>query len=428
MIKIKNKLLAIYRATITSIAFYPSIIASGGFITVFIITLLRNYGITDGVIDFLPKALLVQDIDTARTSLSIIIGGVFSLTVFSFSMVMVVLNQAASSFSPRLLPGLISNKRHQIVLGVYIGTLVYCIFTLISISPNRAEYKLDEVAILYAILLCIICLGLFVYFIHSISQEVQISNILRKIFRDTKTQLQKLSEKESRQTDRTSNTDDWQELCGTETGYFQDFSHQPLIELAEKHNTIFYIIPPKGMFVLEKMPILKSKQKLDEETIQEAISCLQFSNTELVEENYVLGFKQITEIAVKAMSPGINDPGTAIIAIDHLTALFAHRMKIDDTQSYKSENGEVCIQLHVINFKYLIYSIFAALRQYCKHDAIIVEKLLIALQYLRLQEGEKESYHEVIEEEIATLLADANTSIKNERDLQMIHQVAKNKF
>lgn len=428
MIKIKNKILSLYRATITSIAFYPSLIALGGFVSTFIITLLNNYEVTQKIVELLPNAILVQDIDTARTALSIIIGGIFSLTVFSFSMVMVVLNQAASSFSPRLLPGLISNKRHQIVLGVYIGTLIYCIFTLISISPNRAEYKLDEFSILYAIVLCIICLGLFVYFIHSISQEVQISNILRKIFQSTKTKLQKLAENESRKAGQISNTDNWQELCGIQTGYFQDFAHQTLIELAEKHNTVFYIIPPKGMFVLEKMPILKSKQKLEEEVIQEAISCLQFSNTELVEENYVLGFKQITEIAVKAMSPGINDPGTAIIAIDHLTALFAHRMKIDDTQSYKSENEEVCVELHVINFKYLIYSIFAALRQYCKHDAIIVEKLLIALQYLRLQECEKESYHEVIEEEIATLLADANSSIKNERDLEMIHQVVKNKF
>jgi len=424
MIKIRNKILALYRSIITSIAFFPSIIALGGFLSVFIITLLRNHNLTQYIIQPLPQGILVQDIDTASTILSIIIGGMFSLTVFSFSMVMVVLNQAASSFSPRLLPGLISNKRHQIVLGFYLGTLIYCIFTLINISPNRAEYELDEFAILYAILLCITSLGLFVYFIHSISQEVQISNILSRIFNDTKTQLQILKETESRKADKFPNTSDWQELHGIETGYFQDFTLGSFIDLGNEHDTVFYIIPPKGMFVLEKTPIVKSKRTLDEDTIQAVLSCLQFSNTELVQENYILGFKQITEIALKAMSPGINDPGTAVIAIDHLTALFSHRMQIDDTQSYKSGKDIIRVHLHVIKFEELIYSTMASLRQYCKHDVLLVKKLLKSLKYLQLQNKEKENYTQVIHEEIDTLLADANANLQNKKDLQVIHKLA----
>ncbi|MEZ4884218.1 MAG: DUF2254 domain-containing protein [Chitinophagales bacterium] len=425
MIKIKNKVLSFYRAIITSIAFYPTIIASVGFISIFIITVLKNYEITNIIEDFIPDAIVVKDIETARVVLSVIIGGLFSLTVFSFSMVMVVLNQAASNFSPRLLPGLISNKRHQIVLGVYLGTLIYCIFTLMSISPSEKEYQLDEFSILYAIILSIICLGLFVYFIHSISQEVQISHILRQIFRSTKTHLLELKEDANRQIKKAPNTDGWQELFNKETGYFQDFSDKTLAEIAEKHDTVFYIIPSKGMFVLENTPAIKSQKTLSEEVGQEALSCLQFSDTELIEDNYLLGFKQITEIAVKAMSPGINDPGTALNAIDYLTELFGLRMKIDDTQSYKSEEGTVRVHLHVVNFKDLIYSTFASLRQYCKHDVIIVRKLLQVLKYLHFQTTEDSEYHKIINEEIDTLLADANYSIQNETDLQVIKEFVK---
>ena len=72
--------------------------------------------------------------------------------------------------------------------------------------------------------------------------------------------------------------------------------------------------------------LIKSEKELDEQTLNKILSNINFSRGELVEDNYILAFKQITEIAVKAMSPGINDPGTAINAIDYLTELFALRI------------------------------------------------------------------------------------------------------
>ena len=122
-----------YQDIIQSIAFYPMIISLGFLLLALGSLQFENLEIVSAIKKKIPY-IFIEDYETARSILSTIIGGIISLTVFSFSMVMVVLNQASSNFSPRLLPSLISNKRHQIILGFYIGTLLYCIIILTALG------------------------------------------------------------------------------------------------------------------------------------------------------------------------------------------------------------------------------------------------------------------------------------------------------
>ena len=108
-----------------SIAFYPSMIAMLMIAFAILAIYLEDALITKKILNKLP-ILIIHDPDTGRAILNTMIGGIISLMVFSFSMVMLLLNQASSNFSPRVLPSLIANKRHQFVLGVFIGTIVYC--------------------------------------------------------------------------------------------------------------------------------------------------------------------------------------------------------------------------------------------------------------------------------------------------------------
>ena len=109
-----------YKRTIHSIAFYPVIISACFFIFAMATISLENLDLIKGIKDDVPY-LFIEDFNTARSILSTFIAGIISLTVFSFTMVMVVLNQASANFSPGLLPNLISNKKHQIILGIYIA-------------------------------------------------------------------------------------------------------------------------------------------------------------------------------------------------------------------------------------------------------------------------------------------------------------------
>jgi len=404
----------------SNIAFYPSIISLFGLLFAFFMIYLESIGISKYLVDKAP-ILVVNNTETARSLLTTFIAGLISIMVFSFSLVMILLNQASSNFSPRLLPGLISNRRHQIILGIYNSTLLYCIFTLVSITPHGDKYQMPGFSVLLGIVFMTLSLGAFIYFIHSISQEIQVSTIMDKIFKKSKQRLEILIDSEKHIEADFEDSSNWQSIIANTTGYMQDVNLNALSTLAEEHNLKIEIVQIKGAYVLKGIPLLKYKGELEDEQKDTLVETVTFSNSELIEDNYVLAFKQITEIALKAMSPGINDPGTCINAIDYLTELFALRMKKRDESYFFNDDDEPLIYIKTVSFKELLYNVMAALRTYCKHDVIIVHKLFLMLQYLlRKNDGLKNNYKESIIMEINNLKKDALDNHKNEADISAI--------
>lgn len=397
------------------IAFYPSLIGFLGCLVAYLMFYLEKLGVSKHLLEFIPE-LAINNTDTARALLTTFIAGLISIMVFSFSMVMILLSQASSNFSPRLLPGLISNTRHQIVLGLYLATIIYCIFILVSIEPNSNKYQLPAFSILFAILFMFNCLAAFIYFIHSISQEIQISNIMEKIFNTSKKRLEVLIENDDTRTfDDTSN---WKVYTSNVCGYLQNVSIKDIAEIADKVNAKIEITPVKGNFILVKDDLFKASETLKQEQVDSILRHFEFTKSEMIEDNYVLAFKQLTEIALKAMSPGVNDPGTAINAIDYLTQLFVIRAKKNDV-TYCLVNDEIKVSMSTVNFKLLLFQVMAALRTYCKHDIILVQKLL-AMLYNVKKNCKNNTYTEALSQEIEELKKDAKSTIKNDRDLSFL--------
>ena len=230
----KDKFLQLFRKIYhlkDKIAFFPTIISLAGCVFAYIMMYAENQGISKYLIDFLPE-LVINNAETARNLLTTFIGGLISIMVFSFSMVMILLNQASSNFSPRLLPGLISNRKHQIILGIYIATILYCIFILVFIEPTGNKYQLPGFSVLWSIIFMVFSLGAFIYFIHSISQEIQIEFIMNRISTTAKEKLKKLLKLEENKEFNFPDTLNWQAYESKETGYFQDVSIKMLKEVA----------------------------------------------------------------------------------------------------------------------------------------------------------------------------------------------------
>ncbi|MDX1463012.1 MAG: DUF2254 domain-containing protein [Marinirhabdus sp.] len=408
------------------IAFYPSLLAGIGFSFAFIMAWLESTEISKILLEEFPQ-LMLQDGDTVLTIMSTCIAGIISMMVFSFSMVMLLLSQASSNFSPRLLPGLISDKKNQIILGTYLATIIYLIFILFSIEPEDEQYSLPGLSILLGIIMTIVCLGCFIYFIHNMSQSIQINTILDTIFYKSKERLELTLDKEQDHQDRTKegfeDVSKWHSYTTSKSGYFQNISIQNILNICDRNNTKIYLDIPKGFFVLQHKPFILSEKPLSDEVLGQVLDNINFARGEFVEDNYVLAFKQITEIAVKAMSPGVNDPGTAINAIDYLTELFALRMLKKDTAVFYKDNS-LLLQMKVVQFGELLHTCMASLRTYCKHDPVLVEKLIWMLSYLSEQKNNAHpEYAEVVQFELATLLTDAKSSLANENDWQRIEKM-----
>lgn len=413
-----NRIYDFFNTIESKIAFYPTLLAIFGLLLAMFMMFLEKQGISRTMLNVIPP-LMVEDGDTALTVLSACLGGLISLMVFSFSMVMLLLSQASNNYSPRLLPGLISDKRHQFILGIFLASILYIIFTLFSIHPSEEKYTLPGVSVLIGIIFTISCLVAFIYFIHNISQSIQINNILDNIFVEARKRLENLIDTEEGTHSDFASSEKWKEYEVGHCGYFQNLSTENILEICEKNETKIHIVIPKGLFVLSNAVFFKSERKLEKDVVNTIVSNISFSRGELVEDNYILAFKQITEIAVKAMSPGINDPGTAINAIDYLTELFSLRMQKKD-QSIFSKDDKELLRIAHISFEELIYYIMASLRTYCKHDPIMAQKLLWMLNYLEAQTAADEYYHRVIEKEIEVLLSQAKDSLDSDWDYQKL--------
>ncbi|PZD76933.1 DUF2254 domain-containing protein [Mesonia sp. K7] len=419
-----NKLLSFFNTIEGKIAFYPALFAFGGLILAIISLSLEATGISKWLTS-LHTAFEIDNGDTARTILSYLTAGLISIMVFSFSMVMVLLNQASSNYSPRVLPGLISNKSHQYVLGVYLGTIIYNIFITISIKSNEGNGNhLPSFSILITVLLTILCLCAFIYFIHSISQSIQVNNILHSEYRKAKERLKEIIDiQKQKPTQEFPDTQDWEVHKSNRTGYYQNLSLNNLLEICTEENILLHIVPIKGSFITENAPLFKTNRKVGKVVAKKIADNFNFADGEFVEDNYALGIKHITEIGIRAISPAVNDPSTTITTINFLTDLFALRLQKEELEIVLNKKNEPKLLLTSIPFDELLYQVMLPYRTYCKQDFSCIQKLFFMLHFLLKQKTSNPTYYEPIYKEIKNLYEDTKQSLLNSEDLKRLDQL-----
>jgi len=192
--QVKNKLVQWivrqFHKTVHSIAFFPAFMAllflGLSFLMVYI-----DFSETGKQLKAQMEWLRLKDASTARSVISVIAAGILSLTVFSFTMVMVVLNQAASQMSNRILDKLIGNRFQQVVLGFYIGTIVYSLFLLSAIRDIDSGIYVPSLSTYLLIAFAIVDIFLFIYFLHYITQSVKYLVIINRIQQQTEKVLVK---------------------------------------------------------------------------------------------------------------------------------------------------------------------------------------------------------------------------------------------
>ena len=380
IIKYSKKL---YFKAIGSIAFYPVLIGFAFFALALGVLYAEELELINKLKEKAPY-FFVQDYETARTILSTLIGGILSLTVFSFAMVMLVLNQASANLSPRLLPGLISDKKHQIILGIYIGTLLYYIIVLLSLGAYGVDSNSMGLSTTLASVFGVMCVSLFVYFIHTISGAIQIHNIIERIYMATDNSLKAHLSSQSDSTINLKSIDskDWHTIATQQTGFFMGLDVSLLNDsLLEMSNQIL-LLPYLGEHLWEGDPLLRVKNTINVQDEENLLFCINISANRQDIDDSIGGMIQLMEIAVKAMSPGINDPGTAISVISNLGKLLSKILQNPKWTSGLMKKGKVTLIKKSIGGKELMQSIIQPIRNYSKSDVFVLQALIAALQYM----------------------------------------------
>lgn len=329
--------------------------------------------------------LRLKDPSTARSIVSVIAAGLISLTVFSFSMVMVVLNQAASQLSNRVLDKLVGNRFHQFIIGFYIGDIIYSLLLLTSIRDVEAGIYVPALSTYLLIILSVLAIFLFVLFLHFITQTIKYTTIIRRIYRQT---LASMKESCLLKTEPdTTPAQKGQPVRTKKVGVFETYDRQQMLSLAIKNNCVITFRYPPGHFVLENVPIADvycMNGSVSEELEGHILSQISLVDEPSDDVNFYYGFKQLSEIAIKALSPGINDPGTATESLQALFALLAYRRNHFPDNSIRDRNGVVRVVTKELSFDELFQRYILPVWDYGKDDRNLrthLIDLLLQLQY-----------------------------------------------
>lgn len=424
MERIISRIKFAYHYIVNSIGFYPTLISLFFASLAVLMLYLESKGLSAQFSDDLPLVIITNG-ETARLILSSITTGVISLTVFSFTMVMLVLNQASANFTPRVIPGLISYKSNQRVLGLYLGTLIYTLIIMVNVRADYYNESLPGFSIFLAMCFTILCLAFFVYFIHSISQSIQIESILESIHGVTHSRLMEEVEKDKGTgvPNAFGDAQYWHQLTSPTTGYLQSLDEQAVLEVCCKYDVVLDFEEPLGSFLIDGVPFARINKRLEniKEFKEEFFDLVDFYREERPSVNYIFGFKHITESAVKALSPGINDPGTAIKAIDYLTDLFVLRMQMTSEKILYDKEGAARIRFQQETFEHLYALSLSPIRLYGKGSSVIVLRLLYLLRSLLYKVQEYPDLKPVLYREAELLLFDADQEILNPGDRKKIN-------
>lgn len=371
-----------YNTITGSIAFYPVIIALL-FLLLSIVMLQVDLSWEGQQLKGSLSWMRLRDPDTARVIVSTITAGLISLTVFSFSMVMIVLNQAAGQLSNRILENLIGNRTQQLVLGMYIGTIVYALFLLSSIRDIDTGTSIPALSIFLLILLTVIDIFVFIYFLHFITQSVKYGTIINDIEKQTRAALEKAA-------DRSEGTKTWepagtaQQVFTPVSGYFQHVNLPALLRRAKELDLQLEIGHYKGSFVLEGTPFLTlyRHKPLPREQVDALFLDIDFYNGQPVDVNSFYGFRHLAEVAIKALSPGINDPSTAVLSLQALSKLLACRLCHQPAEVHADEAGVPRVRLKEYSFGDLLHHCIRPVWHYGKSDPYVQETLAGLLQQL----------------------------------------------
>lgn len=357
--------------------------------------------------------------ETARVILASLLTTLISITVFGFSMMIVVVNQAASNYSPKVVQTLSGQRSNQYILGVNLGTIIFTLIMMMHLDNKDANGGVPQLAIFANMALAIYSLLLFVKFINNISNAVRINNIIEMIYGKTKRSSNSWKADEHQQTN--IDTTGWTVYNAGHAGYFQLIRVKPLLRALRNADAILRVIPLPGSYYLQHEPLFAVSRSLTDETANEIRSYFVTYHGEDIGENPMYGFRQLREIAVKALSPGINDPGVAILCIEHLSELLALQVQRTSSHCISDADGQPRILKNDFDFESLFELSVVPIKTYGKRDQGILRALLSAAYQISLYD-EKKTARAILQRFALSVVEDADENINSGLERELLNR------
>jgi uncharacterized membrane protein len=332
--------------------------------------------------------------DGARALLSTVAGSMITVAGVVFSITIVALTLASGQFGPRLLENFMRDRGNQIVLGTFIATFIYCLLLLLIIRGGDNSF-VPQLSITFALVLAVLSISVLIYFIDHAAKSIQVSNVIDVAKSNLDNIVEEMfPEKIGHRRKEFSSwwiapedlPPDLNEESGPvrtgSSGYIRVMDINRLMGLSSSRDLILKIEYKPGDFVVEGRPLayVWPKSNLDEDLKNDIKGSFILGKRRTSEQDAKYAIDQIVEIAVRALSPGINDPFTAIMCIDNLTSalcIVAGR-NIPSAFRYDKQN-QLRVITKAITFTNLLDASFNQIRQYSQSSASITIRLMEAI-------------------------------------------------
>jgi uncharacterized membrane protein len=341
-----------------------------------------------GLSGFVPYALFPSHSDpqVAQTILATIASSIMTVVSIVFAILLMTLTLASMQFSPRIIVSFSKDRVTQWTLGIFLGTFSYCMAALPAARSVPHPFA-PVVTVMGAMLLGLACVGLLLFFIHHISRAISVNNILDRIALETETMIDETMPWPHR-TDR-AETDDprrgytWETaIVSRESGYIRFLDTKRLVELAKSYRVKIDVLRRVGHFVPAGVPLmmLSKGDRLGPEMHSEILGAFDLGPTRTLQQDVEFGILQIVDIALKAISPAVNDPTTAIGSVDQLSRILI-RIASRETPGAMFYDPPGVFRVHVprIGFERYLDSAFEQIRMYSRSDVAVSLRLMRAI-------------------------------------------------
>lgn len=329
----------------------------------------------------------------ARGMMSTIAGSMMTVVGVTFSMVLMVLAMASSQYTSRILRNFIRSRVTQVVLGIFAGNFTYCLIVLRTIRSGDEGVFVPNLAISFGFVLALGGVGALIFFIHHIADSIQASSIIASVAHETIATVdrlfpvnlgQGLGDDDDEQPLSPPSERMWRAVMAGESGYIQSVNSAALVRLAGDRKTIVWMDHGIGEFVVQNTTLasLALEEPPDQATIDDLQATFSISRHRTVDKDAAFGIRQIVDIALKALSPGINDTTTAVMCVDYLTAILARIAERKIPSSHRYEDGELRVIAKGPSFESLLAESFDQIRSNAKGNVAIMSRMLGAIQTL----------------------------------------------
>lgn len=343
------------------------------------------------VLERFPR-LFGADAESSRSMLATIASSIITVAGVTFSITVLAVSQASMQYTPRILRNFLRDRTSQITLGVLVGVFLYCLIVIRTIRTGDATGRyVPSIAVLGAFVLAGIAIAALMFFIHHITSTLEAGSIIAQVSAETVAAIRErfperyLPDSQAAPTMQVPPSVDApacrHPIPAHRSGYIQYVEEDELLRLAVERARVFRMEAGVGDFVTCGAPLISITGSAPDRDLTERVQSLYtIRHYRTVHQDPAFGIRQIVDISVKALSPGVNDPTTAITCIDYLRSIVLELGARYHPQTMRRHDGELRIIAKAETFEELLRTTIDEIRLSAAGNPRVLGRLLFVLE------------------------------------------------